>query len=847
MSHPFHRYIATKLEELLKKRRIVVFYDSRREFEPFIDELAEVGKGHDDLPRVFVGDTMTWLVQYEGSFFALRHAVEPVAGADFPEPLLVYLPGVERDRKTSVLMEMEKAGQRHEPQLRRLALNELRKKYSDGQIDEMLASDSLTYQDIVRYLEQQGDAGGSLVKLVLGEGDSEKLLTRWLADESFDEKLEDKGATEELYRLVQARLGLEVANDAPLGKARRLVNRYVLINEFRSDLTCGAPDSLGLVQSPATEDFLRRLRDLANRLRTDAADAYPGLADEVETEFKLAQLGIPATGLGSIDTFRFEERTLLQHAATMIGDGHHEEALSLVSGRGKSFWVDHDIARRAQWEVCKLSAELSQQVELVRESMAGIGKKGRAWLEAYSGADGWHAADRAQRLLETWYAQMDDDPEPALEKAIAAVRLRYEEVLGKMAKQFSAVLAESGFTIPGVLHQTRVFSQEVAPRQGRVAYFLTDALRFEMATDLVEQLAGARDVRVQPGLAALPTITAVGMAALMPGASSGFSVVEHQGKLVAQIGDALLSSVSDRVKHMKANVPDSEDIDIGTLLQKSVRSVEKKIGGANLLVVRSQSIDGLGEMDGGLLARQVMATAVGNLSRAVRKLVKLGFEHFVITADHGYQFSSRKEGDMIIDKPGGETVDLHRRCWAGRGGQTSGGCVRATGPELGYQSNLDFVFQQGLGVFPAGGSLTYHHGGISLQELVVPVVTFRMDVVTKEAPAGPTVTIEGVPAVLANRTFGLTLRLGADLFATGQVPIRLVLVADGQEVGRAGMALDAEFDRTTATVMAQPGKSASVAMMLTNEEFSKVRVVAQDPTTDAVLAQSNDIEVKLGI
>ena len=116
MSHPFHRYIATKLEELLKKRRIVVFYDSRREFEPFIDELAEVGKGHDDLPRVFVGDTMTWLVQYEGSFFALRHAVEPVAGADFPEPLLVYLPGVERDRKTSVLMEMEKAGQRHEPQ-----------------------------------------------------------------------------------------------------------------------------------------------------------------------------------------------------------------------------------------------------------------------------------------------------------------------------------------------------------------------------------------------------------------------------------------------------------------------------------------------------------------------------------------------------------------------------------------------------------------------------------------------------------------------------------------------------------------------------------------------------------
>ena len=57
---------------------------------------------------------------------------------DRPEPLLIYMPGVERDRKGSVLMELELAGDCYEPQLKRLARNVLRKRYTDGVIDEML-------------------------------------------------------------------------------------------------------------------------------------------------------------------------------------------------------------------------------------------------------------------------------------------------------------------------------------------------------------------------------------------------------------------------------------------------------------------------------------------------------------------------------------------------------------------------------------------------------------------------------------------------------------------------------------------------------------------------------------
>ena len=36
--HPFHQYIAGQLDKLLRERHVVVFYDPRREFEPFVDE-----------------------------------------------------------------------------------------------------------------------------------------------------------------------------------------------------------------------------------------------------------------------------------------------------------------------------------------------------------------------------------------------------------------------------------------------------------------------------------------------------------------------------------------------------------------------------------------------------------------------------------------------------------------------------------------------------------------------------------------------------------------------------------------------------------------------------------------
>jgi hypothetical protein len=275
--------------------------------------------------------------------------------------------------------------------------------------------------------------------------------------------------------------------------------------------------------------------------------------------------------------------------------------------------------------------------------------------------------------------------------------------------------------------------------------------------------------------------------------------------------------------------------------------VGKDIGKASLVVIRSQEIDFVGETDSDLLARQVMDTVIGNLARAARKLAAAGIESFVITADHGHQFSIRKDDDMKTDNPGGATLDLHRRCWIGHGGTTPAGTVRVSGAELGYHTDLDFVFPTGLGVFKAGGGLGFHHGGFSLQELAIPVISLRMTAGKPVEVPGVQVLIEDCPMKVTNRTFGLKVAAAGDLLATEPVVLRVLLISGAEEVGRAGMAVGGDFDRRKGTLTLALGAEASVGMMLNNDTCESLRVVVLDAHTDGVLAQSDELPVKLGI
>ena len=93
MMNSFYEYLCEQLGSRLESRRVVVWYDTTADFSDFIQTLRGQGRPN-ELARIKVDGRTALLAVHDGSFFGLRTLIEPVASQDFPEPLLIYLPGV---------------------------------------------------------------------------------------------------------------------------------------------------------------------------------------------------------------------------------------------------------------------------------------------------------------------------------------------------------------------------------------------------------------------------------------------------------------------------------------------------------------------------------------------------------------------------------------------------------------------------------------------------------------------------------------------------------------------------------------------------------------------------------
>jgi hypothetical protein len=214
-----------------------------------------------------------------------------------------------------------------------------------------------------------------------------------------------------------------------------------------------------MIPTAPSKEQESRIRDVAKGLRSHYAEPYIELADRTERELGLYDAQIDAAHLGAIDTFRFEEHQLLAHTGELIATKQYEAAMQIVSERRRSFWVDRDVSRQAQWEACRLMAAWGRAIEEVRPALSKMGANPAKWVKAYAGDGGWCEIDRLQRTLETWVAKMDDELET--DRALAVVRREHEELLKRMADGFSKVLQEADWTLSGVLHQTDIYPEVV--------------------------------------------------------------------------------------------------------------------------------------------------------------------------------------------------------------------------------------------------------------------------------------------------------------------------------------------------------------------------------------------------
>lgn len=141
-----------------------------------------------------------------------------------------------------------------------------------------------------------------------------------------------------------------------------------------------------------------------------------------------------------------------------------------------------------------------------------------------------------------------------------------------------------------------------------------------------------------------------------------------------------------------------------------------------------------------------------------------------------------------------------------------------------------------------------HHGGPSIQELVIPVITAKLKVDGAVKAEKHAVTVAHDFDAVTNRIFTIRIELGGaskNLFENAR-KLRPLVLSDDKPVARAAIATGAALEDGRLTL--GPGVQATVAFMLTDDEVKTVRIQVLDAETDAVLYLSpKDIPVRLGV
>ncbi|GGI84328.1 BREX-1 system phosphatase PglZ type A [Deinococcus wulumuqiensis] len=366
----------------------------------------------------------------------------------------------------------------------------------------------------------------------------------------------------------------------------------------------------------------------------------------------------------------------------------------------------------------------------LREQFAGVFPDDAKLLLAQYVSD-WHLLDR---LYREYVTAADEADATLLGELTPQLERHYDEFQVKLNGAWNDAFDEK---LPERLNalqkQWTFFQWHVRPllertERDRVVVIVSDALRYEVATELrgalVTELRG--EAALGHMLSVLPSQTRWGMAALLPGEELAWDADTDR-----VLRSGLPTQQGDRETHLRRTGFPSLVMKLDELAVMSTEAARAALEGRRLVYLYHDAIDALGDKPASEFdVFRGCAAAVAELSRAVKRLVNsLNTSTVLVTADHGFLYQRQK-----IEDPDKVAVPVK-----GAGTKVDRRAMIATEPvEVPSSLHVSLHKYQNVsgplhGFFPwgtlryriQGGSAQYAHGGASLQEMVVPVLTYR--------------------------------------------------------------------------------------------------------------------------
>jgi hypothetical protein len=623
--------------------------------------------------------------------------------------------------------------------------------------------------------------------------------------------------------------------------------RYVLFSEFVFDLPEAPPDSLSTVPT-APRDTVDLVNRVCASLREGARTRpfYIEESEKVAAELALEKEMAGVRDLGLRDTFSFEERSFLAGYIDALRAEDFARAETIANARKDSIWVQES-DRQLLWtlaerllELLRGMADFNRELDEAKIDTAGL-------ISFYTGRG--YRLDQRYRYFEETLTEIDHDSED-LDQLVEDCRQSYRGCVDRLQRKFITAVKASGWPAPGLPAAGGLFDSKIKPlladKGAKVAVLWVDALRYELAVALNEALSGTHKTALQAVCGALPSITPVGMASLLPDAASKLNLRKKGDKLVPHLGDRPLPGASERVAVLAGEYGDRFlDVSLDELIKNRLtKTTQDRFSHKALVLVRYHRIDQHGEGHAPDLFRMIKSHT-DNLLKAVRRLADLGYNDIFLFTDHGFMvFPERHYGNKAT-KPDGNWVLAKERVLAGSGVENPE-TVRFTAQELGVAGEVEhLVFPKTLATFTEG--VLYYHGGLSVQECVIPALHIRSD--AAEPGAEPSwelrLAYRGKTSGVATtrRPMIEIAAFSEDMF---QQDISFSLVAIGPTGEIIGTAASSDFtDKNTGYVALKTGQTAKIPLRLAEEFNGNFEVRAQDPETNKYLGNAVKMETQI--
>jgi uncharacterized protein (TIGR02687 family) len=423
--------------------------------------------------------------------------------------------------------------------------------------------------------------------------------------------------------------------------------------------------------------------------------------------------------LCEIDQFEYAERLIIR---SLVGDLENsrisdKELQSIIQKRRGGHWYS---SYETEYQCLGYASNYLDSTSSASTELQSLD----SGFKAYSG--GLYEIDQYYRKFCLHYSRLKEN------KAFMKISRKIEDHYGnsfifKLGTSWSALMQQQE---KWYSHNTQLkfWKSQIMPyiqQSKKIFVIISDALRYEVAAELMSLIR--KEDRFEAELSAitgtLPSITSIGMAALLPHETISFDTKHNV------LVDGLSSSgTENRMKIMNKYHPDrclalqAEGVMSMPLLD--ARNLYREY---DVIYVYHNVIDSVGDKrQSEAKVFEAAETAMTELMTLVRKMSSANANNIIITADHGflYQRDELSEDQFLDDKIKLGENDLKlRRCIIGCKIEKNPNLLIYKAEDLGLGGDVQIAIPlASQRMRQAGSGSRYVHGGASLQEICLPLL-----------------------------------------------------------------------------------------------------------------------------